>query len=187
MNRYNDVFHEEIVVRKNRTIFNALYTFMNISMYIFAIFGIITLQGVLSSFGNPEISLLNTIATFLGFAALAVGSYFYKDNLKMDYEYSYTNGIFDIAKVKNNKTRKEILSCNTVEERELIAPIMTNGFDRYQSTSDIKKINAWLNRDMQKYFAIIRKDNQKTMLIFEPSEKFIATLRKYNPQKVKTQ
>jgi len=186
MNRYNDVFHEEIVVRKNRGIYNVLYIVLNIFMYIFAILAIISFQGILRSFSDTS-TLINAVVIFLGFAIVAVGSYLYKDTLKMDYEYSYTNGIFDVARVKNNKTRKELLSCNTKEELELVAPIMTNDFNRYQSMNDIKKVNAWLNRDMKKYFAIIRKDSQRTMLIFEPSEKFIATLKKYSPQKVKTQ
>ncbi len=187
MNRYNDVFHEEIIVRQNRTIFNILYTFLNIFMYIFVIFAIISLQGLLAAVTNPEIPILNNAIVFLAFAGITVLIYFNKDNLKMDYEYSYTNGVLDIARVKNNKIRKELLSCNTKDELELVAPIMTNEFNRYQNMSEIKKVNAWLNRDIKKYFAIIRKENQKYMLIFEPSEKFVSILKKYNPQKVKTQ
>ena len=186
MNRYNDVFHEEIVIRKNQGIFNVLYILFNVFMYIFALFTMFGFQGILQSIGDTT-TLVNSLLPFLGFAALTVGIYFYKGNFKMDYEYSFTNGILDIAKVKNNKSRKEILSINTKVELESIAPILTNEFNKYQSMKDIKRINAWLNRDMKKYYAIIRKDKQKIMLIFEPSEKFVATLKKYNPQKIKTQ
>ena len=186
MNRYNDIFHEEIVVRKKMGIYNALYFFVNIFMYIFILLAIINLQGIMSSIGNTS-ALISTVVMFLVFAGLAVLIYVYKGNLKMDYEYSFTNGILDIARVKDNKSRKEILSCNVKGEVELIAPIMTNDFNRYQSMSDVKKVNAWLNRDIKKHFAIIRKDNQKIMLIFEPSEKFMSTLKKYSPSKVKTQ
>ena len=42
------------------------------------------------------------------------------------------------------------------------------------------------NRDIKKHFAIIKKDGQRIMLVFEPSENMINTLKKYNPQKVKT-
>lgn len=186
MNRYNDVFHEEIIVRKNRGFSNALYAFLNIFMYITAIFGAMSLLNILQSIGNTPI-LINNIVSFLGFGGVAAGIYFYKDNLKTDYEYSYTNGILDIAKVINNKKRKELISVDTKKELELIAPIMTNGFDKYQKTSNIKKVNAWLNRDMKKHFAIIRKDSEKILLIFEPRDEFVKVIKKYNPSKVKTQ
>lgn len=186
MNRYNDVFHEEIVVRKNRGFSNALYAFLNIFMYITAILGTMNLLNIFTAIGNTQV-LLSTIISFLGFGGVAVGIYFYKDNLKTDYEYSYTNGILDIAKVINNKKRKELLSINASKELELLAPIMTNGFDRYQNMSDIKKVNAWLNRDIKKHFAIIRKDSQKIMLIFEPRDQFVDVVKKYNPSKVKKQ
>ncbi len=186
MNKYNDVFHEDIVVRKNRSAYNAVYFILNILMYFLIVLTIIGFQGIFQSLGNSQ-ALISSILWFIGFGGLTALIFFYKDNLKTDFEYAYTNGILDIARVKNNKTRKELLSINTKEELELIAPIMTNDFNRYQSMSDVKKVNAWLNRDIKKYFAVIRKDNQKIMLIFEPSEKFIAVLKKYNPQKVKTQ
>jgi len=186
MNRYNDVFHEEIIVRKNRGFSNALYAFLSIFMYITGLLGAVSLFNILQSLGNTQM-LLSTVIAFIGFGGVAAGIYFYRDNLKTDYEYSYTNGILDIAKVINNKKRKELLSINTNKELELIAPIMTNGFDRYQSMSEIKKVNAWLNRDMKKHYAIIRKDSEKIMLIFEPRDTFIQVLKKYNPSKVKTQ
>ena len=185
MNRYNDVFCEEIVVRKNQGLSNILYPFVNIFMYIFVVLAIFGLQGLMSALSGRA-DLLSSAVMFIGFGGLAIGSYFYKDTLKTDYEYSYTNGVLDIAKVKNNKTRKEILSCSVKNDVEFFAPIMTNDFNRYQSMSDVKKINAWLNRDVIKHFVIIRKDSQKIMLIFEPSEKFMQTVKKYHPQQVKT-
>lgn len=186
MNRYNDVFHEEIIVRKNKGFSNALYAFLNIFMYLTGFLAAMSLMNLIQSFANTEL-LISNLVSIAGFGGVAVGIYFYKDTLKTDYEYSYTNGILDVAKVINNKKRKEILSVDTKKELELLAPIMTNGFDRYQGMSDVKKINAWLNRDMKKHFAIIRKDNQKMMLIFEPRDEFVNVVKKHNPSKVKTQ
>ncbi|MEX1378022.1 MAG: hypothetical protein AB1Z23_11205 [Eubacteriales bacterium] len=186
MNRYNDVFHEEIVIRKNQGFSNFLYPFVNVFMYIFLFFALVGIQGLMQSVVDQS-NLLSSVVFFFGFGGLAVASYFYKDTLKTDYEYSYTNGVLDIAKVRNNKKRKEMLSCNVKTDVEFFAPIMTNDFNRYQSMSEVKKMNAWLNRDIKKQFAIIKKDNQKIMLIFEPSEKMMQTIKKHNPQKVKTQ
>lgn len=185
MNTYRDDFHEEIIVRANRGTANILYLIVNIFMYIFAIFAVISFQGVLGSIGNSG-ALPNSIVVFLGFAVLAVGSYFFKDNLKIDYEYTFTNGIVDIAKVKNNKTRKELISFDA-KHLEIMAPILTNGFERYKSMGEIAKINAWLNRDREKYFIIVRKGPKKTMIIIEPSEKLIALFKKYNPHALKMQ
>ncbi len=184
MNRYNDVFCEEIVVRKKQGIFNILYYTLNLFMYVFILLAIIGLQGILQGLGNTE-TLMTSVIWFLAFASLSVLIFFFKDNFKTDYEYSFTNGILDIAQVKNNKKRKEIMSVDTKKELEIVSPIMTDEFNKYQSMSGIKKVNVWLNRDMKKYFAVIRKDSQRIMLVFEPSEGFMAVLKKHNPQKVK--
>jgi len=184
MNKYNDIFHEEIVVRKNKGAFNALYLILNVLMYLFIVLTVLGFQAVFHSIGDSA-ALISSILWFAGFGGISALIYFYKDNLKIDYEYSFTNGVLDVARVKNNKSRKDLLSIDTNKELELIAPIMTDEFNRYQSMRGVKKVNAWLNRDIEKYFAIIRKDNQRIMLIFEPSEKFVTAIRKYNPQKVR--
>jgi len=186
MNRYNDVFHEEIIVRKNKGFSNAIYAFLNVFMYITGFLGAMSLFNILQSVGNTQM-LISTVISLVGFGGVAAGIYFYKDTLKTDYEYSYTNGILDIAKVINNKKRKELVSIDTKKELEILAPIMTNGFDRYQSMSNIKKVSAWLNRDMKKHFAIVRKDSERIMLIFEPRDTFVQVVKKHNPSKVKTQ
>jgi len=185
MNRYNDVFHEEIIVRKNKGLYNFLYVIFSIMMWISLIFTFIGLQGILQAFSGA-VPLSNALVFFVGFGALSGISYFYKNSMRIDYEYSFTNGILDIAQVKNNAKRKEILSIDTKEELELIAPIMTDEFLKYQNMNEIKRLNAWLNRDIKKHFALIRKDGRRIMLVFEPSESMMNTLKKYNPQKVKT-
>ncbi|MBN2878774.1 MAG: hypothetical protein JXN65_03995 [Clostridia bacterium] len=185
MNRYNDVFHEEIIVRKNKGLYNFLYIIFSIMMWISLIFTLMGLQGIMQAF-TGTVPFGNALVLFFGFGALSGISYLNKNSMRIDYEYSFTNGVLDIAQVKNNTKRKEILSIDTKEELELIAPIMTDEFLRYQCMNDIKRINAWLNRDIKKHFAVIKKDGQRIMLVFEPSENMINTLKKYNPQKVKT-
>lgn len=184
MNKLTDNFHEEIVVRANKGLYNLLYFFAYIFMFIFGILAIISFQGLFNSIISGAFSVY-TLITFVMLGGLTLLMFLLKNSAKIDYEYSFTNGIVDIAKVKNNTKRKELLTFN-VKNLELMAPILTNGFERFQSMNDISKINAWLNRDMQKYFLVVRAGNKKTLLIIEPSETLIKLFKKYNMTAVKT-
>lgn len=185
MDKFMDNFHEEIIVRKNKGLFNLLYVLGTILMFVFALVAAFNLAIVdftrLGSFDGwmPLIIMLVT-------AGIALLLYWGRNFARIDYEYSFTNGSVDVAKVVNNRARKEMLSFKA-KDIEIMAPVMTNGFERYQSMNDIKTINAWLNRDRVKYFAVFRYNEQKTMLIFEPSPTMVKLFKKYNVMHVKDQ
>lgn len=179
MERLSDNFYEEIIVRSNKTLSNILYALASLAMVVFAIIGVIGLQGAMGSFSIPMIIM------FIVGGGLAFLMFRLKNSFRIDYEYTFTNGIVDIACVKNNTVRKELISFNT-KNLEIMAPILTNGFERYQSMTNVKKIKAWLNRDREKHFAVVKKESRTIMLIFEPSEKLVELFKKYSPHTVKT-
>lgn len=186
MQRLNDNFHEEIIVRRKKGLYSLLYVLASMGMILFAIGAAMTLQFILQTPEEGGISVNWLFAIiFVVCAGLAFLLFWSRNFMRVDYEYSFTNGSMDIAKVMNNKTRKEMMIF-AVKDIELMAPIMTNGFDRFQSKTDVKNVRAWLNRDSKKYFMILRYNEQQTMLIMEPSEKMVKLIKKYNPIAVKT-
>ena len=57
------------------------------------------------------------------------GFYVLKNNQRIEYDYTFTNGVLDIAKIINNSKRKRLLSMN-VKDFEVVAPISDEGFQR---------------------------------------------------------
>jgi hypothetical protein len=175
-----DNFHEEIIVRKNKMLSGLLYILLNVLMVVLALIAAIFMQNILTEQGVS----LGAAGVFLASGGLAVLIYFSRNFLKVDYEYTFTNGIIDIAKVINNKKRKELLSFHIKDAVEM-APIFTNGFNKYQSMTDVKKINAFVNRDNLKYFIYVPAAEEKKLIVMEPSDTFVELCKKYNMLNVK--
>lgn len=108
-----------------------------------------------------------------------------KNNQRIEYDYTFTNGIFDVAKVINNSKRKKLLSVN-VKEFEVVAPISDEGFERMLHHKDIdKKYNVFLNKGSRLYYGIFNHEGTKSMIVFEPGEEMIKIFKVFNPRAVK--
>ena len=117
--------------------------------------------------------------------ALTFLCYRLRNNQRIEYDYTFTNGAFDIAKVINNNKRKKLLTTE-IKEFEVIAPTSDEGFQRMLQYPGIKKLNYFLNRGGGLYYGIFTHEGQKSILIFEPSDELIQMFRKTNPRIVKT-
>lgn len=174
-----DHFMEESVSRY-RSGLNALtYILAWIIMIVFGIIGIYGAAGVLSL----QNLLPNAIVLVVG-GGIAYGAYVLKNHQHIEYDYTFTNGIFDIAKVINNSKRKRILSIN-VRDLDQVAHTSNPGFQRALSNPSIKKkYNCFLNKGGGLYYAIIITEGQKSLLVFEPSEEMLRLFKVYNPHNV---
>jgi len=174
-----DFFHEESVgkVGGGR---GALY-FLYYAGMIF--FGILALQGLMSIMGG-SINVM-TIAFTLIFGAATYGMFILRNNQNIEYDYTFTNGVLDIAKVINNSKRKKLLSAD-IKEFEIIAPTSDEGFARMLNHQGIqKRHNYFVNKGKGLYYGIFTHEGQKSMLVFEPSEKMLTIFKKFNPRGVK--
>jgi hypothetical protein len=172
-----DNVKEEIVVRHKNALNMIVYVFAIISAVVFAVFAMIELNIVMQYLDVPDIIL------FVVVAGVAVLMWFGKDSLRVEYEYSFTNGIVDIAKVVNNRRRKELISFKT-REVELVASIDDPKLHNIRARPGIKKVNAVLNSDSAIYFASFRKNDMQYLVYFEPSKEFLQMMRIYNERNV---
>ena len=101
-----DHFKEEVVISRKRFLNDLMYIFCWMLVVVFGLNAFVMLQGVMFSF---SISVL--VMALLSGAAAAV-LFFFKDNFKTEYEYSFTNGSLDFAKVLRSARRKELGSMN---------------------------------------------------------------------------
>lgn len=121
---------------------------------------------------------------FLISAGGAVGCYFLRKQLYVEFEYVYTNGVVDIDKIIDKNKRKRAVSFN-VSDIELLAPLSSddikysafkpqNSFDFYPEKNEGKKYSVLLNHG-----------GQRIQVNFVPDESLLRACFTKNPRKVK--
>lgn len=172
-----DMFKEEVVISRNQTLNSILYMLCWIVLVMLAFSGVMMLQILLYAF---DILALALAVFCIGGAVML---FLFKDNFKVEYEYAFTNGVMDFAKVLRNTKRKELGSM-TVANVSACGHVAHESFRRYLSMKDVQKKNWFLNRDGNLFYFYYVKENRKNMIIIEPSEEMVDMIRKYLPMGV---
>ena len=167
-----DHFMEEVVVKKNRLMQEMLYYLANIVMVVCALLGFMMLQWIFTGF---SLQLLVSMVLMIGSAVLL---FLYKDRLRTEYEYTFTNGELDFAQVFNNKKRKN-LGTMRVKNVDSFGPVESDHFRRLISMPGAKARNWFLNRDAKLYYFYYVKESNRRMIVFEPSDELVAYIKKY--------
>jgi hypothetical protein len=170
-----DHFKEEVVISRKRFLNDLMYIFCWMLVVIFGLNAFVMLQGVMFSF---SVSVL--VMALLSGAAAAV-LFFFKDNFKTEYEYSFTNGSLDFAKVLRSARRKELGSMN-VANVAACGHVAHQSFQKFLAMKDVNKRNWFLNRDAELLYFYFQKENQKRIIIIEPSEEMISLIKRNLPQ-----
>jgi len=169
-----DHFLEEIIIKKNRGLNEVLYFGSLIVMVFFGLYALMMVQVLFVAFD------LFTLITVLLSAGCAVLFFFKRDQLRTEYEYTFTNGEMDFAMVFNNQKRKN-LGTMRVRNVEAFGPVSGNAFKRYVSMKDIKINNWFLNRGAELYYFYFQKEDKKRLIVIEPSMEMVELIKKYLP------
>ena len=170
-----DRFLEEVVVKKQRGLNEVLFMLSMVLMVFLGIFGFMMFQTLFMQF--DVITLILTVVC-LGGAFLL---FLYRDRLRAEYEYTFTNGALDFAMVFNNQKRKSLGSL-AVNRVEAFGKVSGSAFQRYVSMNDIKTSNWFLNRGSELYYFYFQKEGNKRLIILEPNEELVEYIRTYLPQ-----
>lgn len=177
-----DHFHEEVVVKRNTVAQNIMYIVATVVMILAAAYTMFSLQLVLvviSRAGFSTAIILDVaFLLFSGFSAVML--FLNRDKIKLEYEYTFTNGIIDFAQVYNNKKRKNLGTMN-VKNVEAFGKVASGSFTRYSSMQGVKMTNWFLNRESELYFFYIVKDSAKRIIVMEPSEELVGLIKRYLP------
>jgi len=169
-----DNFREDIAVNRRPMLNNLLYAMSWVVIVVFGLYAVFMLNVIFYAFD------LYTLVTGLIAGALAILLFIYKDHLKLEYEYTFTNGSLDFAKVLRSAKRKELGSM-TVANVSACGHVAHQSFQRFLSMKDVKKMNWFINRDGNLVYFYYVKDNEKKMIIFEPSEDMVEMIKRYLP------
>jgi hypothetical protein len=174
-----DMFHEEVVIKKNPSAQNALYMLSLVLLVLagaYALFMFNVLIMVISSQGFSSALIVDIVFVLLA-AAAAVVLFLYRDRIKMEYEYTFTNGIMDFAQVYNNKKRKNLGSMN-IRNVEACGLVSSGAFKRFNTMPGVKMTNWFLNRDAELFYFYFVKDTAKNIIVIEPSSTLVDMIKR---------
>lgn len=168
-----DQFKEDIVTCRSTLLPNVLYALCWVLIVVSGLYAFMLLQ-VLFMVSFDVV----TAVTLLLSIACAVLLFLVKDNLKTEYEYTFTNGTLDFAKVLRGARRKELGSMN-VANVAASGHVAHESFKRYLSMKDVQRKNWFLNRDGNLFYFYYTKEGRKHMIIIEPSEELVQMMIPY--------
>ncbi len=166
----NDTFVEDAVKSKPTGSQGAIRI---ASLVITIILAIATLMGVFLPF-SAVLCIIFIVTTFI-----------IMGNKNIEFEYDYTNGSLEIAKIINNEKRKKIVSVESAEIRQ-IAAIGTNESLKYDNVKmKIYDCSAH-DEDVKDYILVAHNEekNYDFKVLFSPSEKLINAMKKYNKRDI---
>lgn len=166
-----DNYMEKLVTKK-RTAGDTLITVGIIFGAIVLILFVMSIQ-VLQQLGISL--LLVALIIYLGYRFIT--------SRNIEYEYIVTNGDLDIDKIISKSKRKRLFSANC-KEFDIVSPVKSNSFS--QSVQAIKnRIDASGSIDSpDAYFITLTYNGEKTLVIFEPSDRMLKNFKTYIPRKV---
>ena len=169
-----DHFMEEVVVKRNRALEDVTYLLSNVMMVVAGLLAVMLLQPLFSGF------TVVGLAAFLLAAGVAVLLFLFKDRLRTEYEYTFTNGDLDFAQVFNNQKRKTLCTMR-VKNVEAFGPVNSNEFRKLINMPGLTQKKWFLNRDGNLYYFYYQKEGARTIIVLEPSPEMVGLIRKYLP------
>ena len=163
-----DIFIEQTVQRTQNQMTRILY----LISFIFAVINyIFSLVFLFYPMLLPAV-LFTILAVFLHMT------------LKVEFDYSYTNGTIDVAKVRNGSRRKHL--CEIPRDNLVVmAKTHTDPVKPYMG-GGIKSIDATSHAIGNSYYVLVFKDKKGDLekLLFEPDEEFRNMIKRMNPNQV---
>jgi len=170
-----DRFLEEVVTKHDRRMEEVMYW---ASFVLMCFCGLIALLNFMVLQASQN--LVMDIAVILVMAGMAVYLYFYRDRLRTEFEYTFTNGQLEFAMVFNNKKRKNLGQLN-VAKVDAFGKVQSGSFRRHTSSNDVKHLRWFLNRGAELYYFAFSKEGKKSVIVFEPSEEMVGYIKHYLP------
>ncbi|MCL2811044.1 MAG: hypothetical protein FWD25_04045 [Clostridia bacterium] len=169
-----DNFLEQIVVPRKKGLQSMLYALCWFMIIFFGLIALILLQGTVMSLNFDPFGILALLIT----GGIAVLLFLRKDRLRVEYEYTFTNGEMDFARVYGNSKRKE-LGTMKVRNVQACGWVQHASFQRYITMPNIRKDNWFLNREASLFYFYFEREGKKRVIVIEPSEEMAKLIRQY--------
>ncbi|MBR6767218.1 MAG: hypothetical protein IKM02_04635 [Clostridia bacterium] len=173
-----DDFMEQVAYKRSNILSTLLYLSCWLVVILCALNAVMNLYGIIGidyETGTTKFSLISLIMTVI-FGGIAFFAWRAADYSRVEYDYTFTNGVFDVSRVMNNKRRKYLTS---IEMKEVIrcGPAKGPAFTKTLNEPNIKKHNWFINRDAKLYYFYFQKKGGKHVIIVELTDAMIEMMR----------
>lgn len=106
-------------------------------------------------------------------------------NKNIEYEYDYTNGSLEIAKIIDNSKRKKVVTIEPSEVK-MVAAIGTNESLKFDHVN-LKTYDCSAHDEEQKDYILVAHSEAKGndfKVLFTPSDKLLTAMEKYNKRDI---
>lgn len=173
-----DDFLEQVAIRKRQGAYTLLYYLCWVVVIIFGVYALICLTSFVGM--NPETNgVAVDFVTLLTGVVCGVIAYFTwraSDRCRVEYDYTFTNGVLDVSRVLNNKRRKYLTSLE-IKEVVRCGPTEGQAFKKTLNEPDVKRHNWFVNREANLYFFYFIKKGVKHMIVLELSDEMVRMIR----------
>ncbi|MEE1200661.1 MAG: hypothetical protein U0L09_08410 [Christensenellales bacterium] len=172
-----DDFLEQVARRKHQGIYTIAYYMMWVALVFFGFTAVLYVTSVIGVNESGGLQF-NYIGLIIGLVCAGITFLIWRkaDYCRMEYDYSFTNGVLDISQVLNNKRRRYLTA---LEMKEVICcgPVSAPAFQKALGERDVKRHNWFLNRDANLYFFLFSKKNAKHLAIVELRDDLVSMIR----------
>ena len=159
---YYDVYCEHFVKRKA----NAFNKILYYAGFVFSV-----LLGILAA--------LISIGTFaVPFILFVIVTYYEYIQIYTEFDYGYTNGVFEIDKVTGKKRRKALISVD-MKDVVVIARSKSDPVSQYVGRY-MKTYDCTSHEDVPYYCMIVRRNGIEEKVLFEPTEEMLQEMKRMN-------
>ena len=176
-----DQFMEQVATKRNSGMQSLAVALAWVVIVITGIYGLLLFSQITYAFQDSVTAGIVQIAATVIFIGIAVLLYLFKDRLRTEYEYTFTNGTLDFAAVYNNRKRKALGTMN-LKNIKACGKVASGSFNRYINAQGVKRSNWFVNREADLFYIYFEKDSTKRIIIMEPNEEMERLIRGAVPQ-----
>ena len=167
-------YYCEYMVKKKKSVRDAAAAVLIILLALISSYYVLGLGTAMIKRGIPGLpNLMLPLVALIWWGAVKLIK---KSNV--EFEYSVTGSDLDVDKITNKKNRKRILSVS-LRTFEITAPLgdmFNEGYGKLPSIDAAASLS-----DAGTYFSVYRKNGEKYVLFYNPSEKMLDLIKKFHP------
>ncbi|MGI6200325.1 MAG: DUF6106 family protein [Christensenellales bacterium] len=177
-----DQFHEEVVKRTKEKLYTVLYVLYTGGFGIFGVLAVLLLGALLSGTERTTQMYVAYGVYIVLFGVLAFLCYIGRGRVRTEYEYTFTNGELDFAKVINNRSRKPVGSIHA-RNIQTLSSCEDGAYAQIlkDKPKEVIHEDLSLNPDRPHYYIVFSKDGRPGIITFEPSDTLLGMIYDANP------
>jgi len=168
-------FMEQTVTREKSVKNSFLYGVCVFLSIFFLICAAVCASGIISAGEGLSFNWIRLIAA-LACVALAALSFYGKDYLRVDYDYSITESVIDVSRVLNNKRRKHLIEFDLGKVTSC-GSVSSAAYARIKSMPNQNKNNWFIHENANLCYFAHESGGQRNLTVLELNDKMIEMIK----------